>query len=78
VTNATIFTLTGSTKSKGGELSIGGRLWNALTTKIALSYTDAATSGALGANAVLNGLPPRSVPLDVQHVCSNTTSMTAA
>jgi iron complex outermembrane receptor protein len=62
VTNATIFTLTGSTKSKGGELSIGGRLWNALTTKFALSYTDAATSGALGANAVLNGLPPRSVP----------------
>jgi len=62
VTNATIFTLTGSTKSKGAEFSAGGKLWNALTTKFALSYTDAVTSGALGANAVLNGLPPRSVP----------------
>jgi outer membrane receptor protein involved in Fe transport len=62
VTNATIFTLSGSTKSKGGEFSLGGKLGRSLTTKISLSYTDAISSGSLGANAVLNGLPPRSVP----------------
>lgn len=61
LTNTTIFYLSGSTKSKGVELSLGGRLWDALTVRVALSRVDAELGGNLGANAVLNGLPPRSV-----------------
>ena len=61
LTNTTIFYLSGSTKSKGAELSLGGRLWDALTVRVALSRVDAELGGNLGANAVLNGLPPRSV-----------------
>ena len=61
LTNTTIFYLTGSTKSQGEELSLGGRLWDSLTLKVALSRVDAALGGNVGANAVLNGLPPRSV-----------------
>ena len=61
LTNTTIFYLSGSTKSKGAELSLGGRLWDALTLRVALSRVDAELGGNLGANAVLNGLPPRSV-----------------
>ncbi len=61
LTNTTIFYLSGSTKSNGAELSLGGRLWGALTLRVALSRVDAVLGGNLGANAVLNGLPPRSV-----------------
>jgi outer membrane receptor protein involved in Fe transport len=61
LTNTTIFYLSGSTKSKGAELGLGGRLWGALTLRIALSRVDAVLGGNLGANAVLNGLAPRSV-----------------
>lgn len=62
LTNTTIYTLSGAIKSKGYELGVGGKLWRALTLKLALSYTDAVQSGNLGANAVLNGLSPRGVP----------------
>lgn len=61
LTNTTIFYLSGSTKSSGVEFSLGGRLWDALTVKIALSRVNAVMGGNVGANAVLNGLSPRSV-----------------
>lgn len=59
-TGATIFTLNGEIRSKGAELSAGGKLWNALTVKFGLGYTDA----VIVDNQVkaLIGLLPRKVP----------------
>lgn len=62
-TGLTVFRLTGSTDSKGYEFSVGGRLWDALSVKTGVSYTDAVVSGNLTpTTVVLNGLPPRGVP----------------
>ena len=62
ITNTTIFTLNGSTRSSGAELSVGGKLWKALTLKLGVSFTDNVIKNSGTASAGLIGLSSRFVP----------------
>ncbi len=62
ISNTTIFTLNGSTRSSGVEVSLGGKLWRSLTIKSGVGYTKSVIQNAATNSAALIGLPARSVP----------------